>query len=95
MKVFDFESLTVVDWKVGSWHDAYPMAVRAGQTLVSVVPMSPTKALAPASEIVGSTSNPPPDTRETIPHEVTETAFVRGARTIPSWGRKPKQETKP
>ncbi len=22
MKVFDFESLTVVDWEVGSWHDA-------------------------------------------------------------------------
>ena len=82
MKNFGLKKLTLVDSKIGSWNDAYQMAVHADDILENAAAMDLTEALAPAKWIVGTTNNPPPGSRRMTPREVAEEAVVRGAPTL-------------
>jgi TrmH family RNA methyltransferase len=82
MKNFGLRNLILVDSKIGSWNDAYQMAVHAGDVLENATTMNLTEALAPATWIVGTTNKPPPGTLKMTPREVAEEAAVRGAPTL-------------
>ncbi|HIF99885.1 MAG TPA: rRNA methyltransferase [Myxococcales bacterium] len=82
MKNFGLEKLTLVDSKIGSWNDAYQMAVHADDVLDNAKTLELTEALAPATWIVGTTNNPPPGTHQMTPREVAEEAVARGAPTL-------------
>ena len=82
MKNFGLEKLTLVDSKIGSWNDAYQMAVHADDILDNATTLELTEALAPATWIVGTTNNPPPGTRHMTPREVAEESVARGAPTL-------------
>ena len=82
MKNFGLSDLTLVDSKIGSWNDAYQMAVHAGDILDNAKSMELTEALAPATWVVGTSNNPPPGTRQLTPRQVADEAAQRGAPTL-------------
>ncbi|MDE0887589.1 MAG: rRNA methyltransferase [Myxococcota bacterium] len=82
MKNFGLNDLTLVDSKIGSWNDAYQMAVHAGDILDNATSMDLTEALAPANWVVGTSNNPPPGTRQLTPSQVAEETLERGAPTL-------------
>jgi TrmH family RNA methyltransferase len=82
MKNFGLQKLTLVDSKIGSWNDAYQMAVHAGDILDNAATGQLAEALAPSTWIVGTSNNPPPGTRQMTPREVAEEAVARGAPTL-------------
>ncbi len=82
MKNFGLNDLTLVDSKIGSWNDAYQMAVHAGDILDNATSMELTDALAPATWVVGTSNNPPPGTRQLTPRQVADEAVQRGAPTL-------------
>jgi TrmH family RNA methyltransferase len=82
MKNFGLSKLTLVDSKIGSWNDAYQMAVHADDILENALSMDLKEALAPATWIVGTSNNPPPGTQQMSPRQVAEETLVRGAPTL-------------
>lgn len=82
MKNFGLRKLTLVDSKIGSWNDAYQMAVHANDILDNALTMELKDALAPATWVVGTSNNPPAGSRQMTPREVAEEALVRGAPTL-------------
>lgn len=82
MKNFGLSKLSIVDSQIGSWNDAYQMAVHADEILHSSVTTDLETALAPATWVVGTSNNPPPGARVLTPGEVAEEALERGAPTL-------------
>ena len=82
MKNFGLRNLTLVDSKIGSWNDAYQMAVHANDILENASTMELKDALATATWVVGTSNNPPSGTRQMTPREVAEETLVRGAPTL-------------
>ncbi|MFT4515537.1 MAG: tRNA/rRNA methyltransferase [Planctomycetota bacterium] len=82
MKNFGLHKLTIVDSQIGSWNDAYQMAVQANDILKDSTTTDLTAALSESSWIVGTTNEPPPGTRVMTPREVAELALERGAPTL-------------
>jgi len=82
MKNFGLSKLTIVDSQIGSWNDAYQMAVHADEILHNSVTTDLTTALAPASWVVGTSNHPPPGVRLLTPREVAEESLERGAPTL-------------
>lgn len=82
MKNFGLRNLTLVDSKIGSWNDAYQMAVHAKDILENSSTMGLKEALAPATWVVGTSNNPPPGTHQMTPREVAEETLIRGAPTL-------------
>ena len=82
MKNFGLRKLTLVDSQIGSWNDAYQMAVHANDILENARTMELKEALGSATWIVGTSNNPPPGTLQMTPREVAEETLVRGAPTL-------------
>lgn len=82
MKNFGLHKLTIVDSQIGSWNDAYQMAVQANDILDDSTTTDLTTALAASSWVVGTSNNVPPGTRLLTPREVAEMAIERGAPTL-------------
>lgn len=82
MKNFGLRKLTLVDSRIGSWNDAYQMAVHANDILENASTMELKDALATATWVVGTSNNPPSGTRQMTPREVAEETLVRGAPTL-------------
>jgi tRNA(Leu) C34 or U34 (ribose-2'-O)-methylase TrmL len=82
MKNFGLHKLTIVDSQIGSWNDAYQMAVQANDILDDSTTTDLTTALAASSWVVGTSNNVPPGTRLLTPREVAEMALERGAPTL-------------
>jgi len=82
MKNFGLRKLTLVDSSIGSWNDAYQMAVHANDILENALTMELKDALATATWVVGTSNNPPPGTEQMTPREVAEETLVRGAPTL-------------
>ncbi len=82
MKNFGLKNLTLVDSKIGSWNDAYQMAVHAGDILDNSITTELSEALGPANWIVGTSNNPPPGARQMTPRQVAEESAKRGAPTL-------------
>lgn len=82
MKNFGLHKLTIVDSQIGSWNDAYQMAVQANDILEDATTTDLTTALSESNWVVGTTNEPPPGTRVMTPREVAELAQERGAPTL-------------
>lgn len=82
MKNFGLRNLTIVDSQIGSWNDAYQMAVHADDILHKAVTTDLNTALAPSSWIVGTSNNPTPGARVLTPREVAEESLERGPPTL-------------
>ncbi len=83
MKNFGLRNLTLVDSCIGSWTDAWQMAVQADDVLHAATSTDDlAAALAPATWVVGTTNNPPPGMRLLTPREVADEALQRGAPTL-------------
>jgi tRNA/rRNA methyltransferase len=82
MKNFGLHKLTIVDSQIGSWNDAYQMAVQANDILEDSTTTDLTTALSESNWVVGTTNEPPPGTRVMTPREVAELAQERGAPTL-------------
>lgn len=82
MKNFGLSKLTIVDSQIGSWNDAFQMAVHADEILHDSVTTDLTSALANARWVVGTSNNAPPGTRLLTPRGVAEEALARGAPTL-------------
>ena len=82
MKNFGLRKLTICDSQIGSWNDAYQMAVHANDILDTAVTSGLTTALANSSWVVGTSNNVPPGTRLLTPREVADMALQRGAPTL-------------
>lgn len=83
MKNFGLRKLTIVDSRIGSWSDAFRMAVQADDVLHAAVQSDDlAAALAPASWIVGTSNDPPANMRLLTPRAVAEEAAERGAPTL-------------
>ena len=82
MKNFGLHKLTIVDSQIGSWNDAYQMAVQANDILDNAEATDLTTALSKSSWIVGTSNEPPPGTRVLTPREVADMALDRGAPTL-------------
>ena len=83
MKNFGLRRLTIVESQIGSWNDAWQMAVHADDVLHDAVQTEDLEsALAGASWIVGTTNNPPASVRVMTPREVAEEAQRRGPPTL-------------
>ncbi len=82
MKNFGLSKMTIVDSQIGSWNDAFQMAVHADEILHNSVTTDLTSALAKASWVVGTSNNAPPGTRLLTPREVAEECLERGAPTL-------------
>ena len=67
MKNFGLRKLTICDSQIGSWNDAYQMAVHANDILDTAVTSDLTTALANSSWVVGTSNNVPPGTRLLTP----------------------------
>jgi TrmH family RNA methyltransferase len=79
MKNFGLSRLTLVDSRIGSWSDAWVMAVQADSVLRAAVQSDDLDAtLAGASWVVGTTNTPPAGTRVLTPREVAREALERG-----------------
>ena len=83
MKNFGLSRLTLVESQIGSWNDAWQMAVHAGDVLeASVQADDLEQALADAAWVVGTTNNPPGSVQVLTPREVAEEAARRGPPTL-------------
>ena len=83
MKNFGLRRLTIVESQIGSWNDAWQMAVHADDVLEAAVQTDDLEAtLANASWVVGTTNNPPASVRVVTPREVAEEAALRGPPTL-------------
>jgi TrmH family RNA methyltransferase len=83
MKNFGLSKLTIVESQIGSWSDAWQMAVHAGDVLEDAVQTDDLEAtLADAPWVVGTTNNPPGSVRVVTPREVAEEARRRGPPTL-------------
>ena len=83
MKNFGLRKLTIVESQIGSWSDAWQMAVHAGDVLEAAVQTEDLEAaLADAAWVVGTTNNPPKSVRVMTPREVAEEAAERGPPTM-------------
>jgi len=79
MKNFGLRRLTIVESQIGSWSDAWQMAVHAEDVLEAAVQTEDLEAaLADAPWIVGTTNNPPKSVRVMTPREVAQEAATRG-----------------
>jgi len=78
MKNFGLKRLTVAESQIGSWSDAWRMAVHAHDVLETAVRSDDLAAvLAPSRWIVGTTNEPPAGTRVLTPREVAAEAVAR------------------
>ncbi|MFN3243539.1 MAG: RNA methyltransferase [Planctomycetota bacterium] len=83
MKNFGLQRLSIVESQIGSWNDAWQMAVHADDVLDAAVQTEDLEAtLAEASWVVGTTNNPPKSVRVMTPREVAEEALRRGPPTL-------------
>ena len=82
MKNFGLSKLTIVDSQIGSWNDAFQMAVHADEILHDSVTTDLGSALAPARWVAGTSTDPPPGTRLLTPRQVAEESMERGAPTL-------------
>jgi len=83
MKNFGLRRLTIVDSCIGSWVDAWRMAVHAADVLHAAVQTDDlAAALAPARWVVGTSNDPPAGAQVLTPREVAELARERGAPTL-------------
>lgn len=83
MKNFGLKRLTIVESQIGSWNDAWQMAVHADDVLDAAVQTEDLEAtLADASWVVGTTNNPPKSVRVMTPREVAEESLRRGPPTL-------------
>ncbi|MAI78852.1 MAG: rRNA methyltransferase [Deltaproteobacteria bacterium] len=82
MKNFGLQKLTLVDSRIGSWNDAYQMAVQASDILDGAEVKTLEAALAPSRWVVGTSNHPSPGTRSISPREVAEESILRGAPTL-------------
>ncbi len=83
MKNFGLRRLSIVDSRIGSWTDAWRMAVQANDILEAAVRADDLQAvLAPSAWIVGTTNHAPAGMRVLSPREVAAEALHRGAPTL-------------
>jgi len=83
MKNFGLRRLSIVDSRIGSWTDAWRMAVQANDILEGAACTDDLAAvLAPSPWIVGTTNEPPAGARVLSPHDVAAEAQHRGAPTL-------------
>lgn len=83
MKNFALRRLTLVQSCIGSWTDAYRMAVKAGDLLDQAARGEDlAAALAEASWVVGTSNDPPSGVEVLDPHQVASLARDRGAPTL-------------
>ncbi|HZN40335.1 MAG TPA: TrmH family RNA methyltransferase [Planctomycetota bacterium] len=83
MKNFGMRRLTLVAPRIGSWTDAWRMAVHAGDVLEGVATVDRLEqAFADATWIVGTTNRPLPGQSLLTPRQVAELAAERGAPTL-------------
>jgi TrmH family RNA methyltransferase len=83
MKNFGLKRLTVVASQMGSWSDAWRMAVQAHDVLEGAVQADDlATVLGPSSWIVGTTNEPPAGMRVLSPREVAAEAARRGDVTL-------------
>lgn len=83
MKNFGLSRLTLVGSRIGSWTDAWRMAVDSGDVLTNARAEDTVEAaIADARWVVGTTRRPLPGCRVLSPREVAETALHRGAPTL-------------
>lgn len=83
MKNFGLRRLTIVDSRIGSWADAWRMAVQSNDVLSGAVQAADLAAvLAPSSWVVGTTNEAPSAMRVLSPREVAAEARHRGAPTL-------------
>ncbi|MBX3461993.1 MAG: rRNA methyltransferase [Planctomycetes bacterium] len=83
MRNFGLHRLTLVDSRIGSWSDAWRMAVQAQDVLANAASTADlAAALAPAHWVVGTTNDPPAGMRVLSPREVAAEAVQRGAPTL-------------
>jgi len=83
MKNFGLRRLTIVESQIGSWSDAWQMAVHADDVLDAAIQTDDLEAsLVDAAWVVGTTNNPPKSVRVMTPREVAEEAATRGPPTL-------------
>jgi TrmH family RNA methyltransferase len=83
MKNFALRRLTIVQSCIGSWADAYKMAVKAGDLLDGAVQTDDLgTALADARWIVGTSNAPPAGAEVLTPRDVARLCRERGAPTL-------------
>lgn len=83
MKNFALPRLTIVQSCIGSWADAYKMAVKAGDLLDNAVQTDDLgAALADARWIVGTSNAPPAGAELLTPRDVARLCRERGAPTL-------------
>jgi tRNA/rRNA methyltransferase/tRNA (cytidine32/uridine32-2'-O)-methyltransferase len=83
MKNFGLRRLSIVDSHIGSWTDAWRMAVQANDVLEGAGQSDDLAAvLAPSPWIVGTTNAAPPGMRVLSPREVAAAAAEHGAPTL-------------
>lgn len=83
MKNFALQRLTIVQSCIGSWVDAYKMAVKAGDLLDHAVQTDDFgAALAEARWIVGTSNAPPAGAEVLTPRDVARLSRERGAPTL-------------
>ncbi len=80
---FGIARLSLVDSRIGSWVDAWKMAVQAEDVLRGARQTAALdEALADARWVVGTSNEPPPGARVLTPREVAEGAREHGAPTL-------------
>jgi TrmH family RNA methyltransferase len=83
LKNFGIRRLTLVASEIGSWSDAWRMAVKADDVLQATVQtQSLDDAIADAKWVVGTTNRGRPGQRVLSPRELAAEAATRGAPTI-------------
>ncbi len=83
MKNFGLRRLTLVDSRIGSWTDAWRMAVQAGDILQDAQSCADVAAAVAGSAFLVGTSDQPPVGMQTLtPREVAAMARERGAPTL-------------
>jgi TrmH family RNA methyltransferase len=83
MKNFGLRKLTLVDSRIGSWSDAFRMAVHARDVLDgAAATMTLESALSAATWVVGTSNRPPAGVRLLTPREVAAEAAKCGAPTL-------------
>jgi TrmH family RNA methyltransferase len=83
MKNFGLRRLSLVDSQIGSWADAFRMAVHARDVLDAAVAAPDIgAALAGATWVVGTTNDPPAGMRVLTPHQLAAEAAQHGSVTL-------------
>ncbi|MEZ6037040.1 MAG: TrmH family RNA methyltransferase [Planctomycetota bacterium] len=83
MKNFGLSRLTLVDSRIGSWTDAWRMAVQAGDVLEGAVQVADLDAaLGDGTFVVGTSDRPPDGVRVLTPPELAVEAARHGALTM-------------